>query len=122
MTSNWTFGSRPLPEETVVEDPNTGGKKGKKPEEYAYIPVDALAQVARVYGFGAEKYEPWNWAKGYRWSLSLSALLRHIEAFRRGEYLDPESGLPHLAHATFHLFTLMEFHEKELGTDDRWMP
>jgi hypothetical protein len=50
--------------ESVVTDPTTGGQKGKKPEEYALIPVGALAEIARVYGFGARKYEPNNWRKG----------------------------------------------------------
>lgn len=111
-----------IPESTEKRyvDPVTGGQKGQKLEEYAYIPAHPLAEVARVYGMGAKKYEPWNWSKGYPWSLSYSALFRHIEAHRRGESLDPDSGLSHLAHAAFHLFTLMEFDRAGLGTDDRW--
>lgn len=105
--------------EVRVIDPKTGGAKGKKPEAYAYIPTAPLAEVARVYGMGAEKYEPWNWAKGYAWSLSLSAMQRHIEAFKARTPKDSESGLHHLAHAAFHLFALMEFERLKLGTDDR---
>ena|SRR5687768_9906439 len=108
--------------QTIVEDPETGGKKGAKAEEYALIPPGALAEVARVYGMGSRKYEPFNWALGYRWSLSYSALFRHIEAHRSGQSTDPESGYSHLAHAAFHLFTLMEFEKHGLGTDDRWTP
>jgi hypothetical protein len=110
------------PVEVRATDPNTGGQKGKKPEEYALIPPFALAEVARVYGMGAKKYSAHNWAKGYPYSWALSALYRHVEAFRRGESTDAESGLSHLAHATFHLFTLMEFEKHGLGTDDRWIP
>jgi hypothetical protein len=113
----------PQPQATTevrFTDPETGGQKGQKPEEYAFIPSHPLAEVARVYGMGAEKYEPWNWAKGYPWRLSYSALYRHIEAHRRGESVDPDSGFSHLAHAAFHLFTLMEFERLGLGTDDRW--
>lgn len=95
--------------EVRVVDPETGGMKGKKPERYSLIPAEALAEVARVYGFGAEKYDDNNWRKGYAWSLSLDALQRHIEAFRMGESFDPESNLHHLAHAVFHLFTLITF-------------
>ncbi len=105
--------------EVRVIDPKTGGAKGKKPEAYALIPAAPLAEVARVYGMGAEKYEPWNWAKGYAWSLSLSALQRHIEAFRQRVDRDPESGLHHLSHAVFHCLALMEFSRLKLGTDDR---
>lgn len=110
------------PVEVRATDPNTGGQKGKKPEEYALIPPFALAEVARVYGMGAKKYSAHNWAKGYPYSWALSALYRHVEAFRRGENTDPESRFSHLAHAAFHLFTLMEFEKHGLGTDDRWIP
>jgi hypothetical protein len=64
-----------------------------------------------VYGFGAEKYDDTNWVKGYSWRLSWGAMMRHIEAMRDGEYLDPESGLPHLAHAAWHCMTLMYYAE-----------
>lgn len=110
---------RPV-DENRITDPESGGQKGEKAEEYAYIPSHPLAEVARVYGTGAKKYEPWNWSKGYAWRLSYSALYRHIEAHRRGESVDPDSGHSHLAHAAFHLFTLMEFERLGLGTDDRW--
>lgn len=105
--------------ETRVTDPETGGQKGRKAEEYALIPVAALAAEARVYGYGATKYAPNNWRKGYAWSLSYSAMMRHLNAFWRGEFYDPESGQPHLAHAKFHCNTLMTFFWEGLGTDDR---
>ena len=105
--------------EIRVTDPKTGGQKGKKPEAYALIPPHPLAEVARVYGKGAEKYNAWNWNKGYAWSLSLSALQRHIEAFKMRISLDHDDGLHHLAHAAFHLFALMEFERMGIGTDDR---
>jgi hypothetical protein len=105
--------------EERITDPKTGGQKGRKPEAYAYIPTEPLAEVARVYGMGAAKYEPWNWTKAYAWSLSISALQRHIEAFRGRASKDVESGLHYLAHACFHLFALMEFERLGIGTDDR---
>lgn len=105
--------------EVRITDPTTGGQKGQKQEQYSMIPVDPLAEVARVYGYGAQKYDRDNWRKGYAWSLSIDALMRHIEQFRRGESMDTESGRQHLAHAAFHLFTLMEYDSKGLGTDDR---
>lgn len=107
------------PEEVRATDPETGGQKGKKLEEFALVPVYPRQEVARVYGYGATKYSEGNWRKGYPWSWSLSALYRHIAAFEAGESLDPESGRHHLAHASFHLNTLMEFERLGLGTDDR---
>lgn len=97
----------------------TGGEKGRKAEEYSLIPPLPLAEIARVYGYGARKYKPGNWLKGYPYSWSLDAMQRHIEAFRRGEEIDPESGLSHLAHASFHCMGLMHFSMTNTGTDDR---
>lgn len=102
-----------------VIDPVTGGAKGMKPERYGLIPVEAIAELARVYGYGSQKYDDNNWRKGYKWGLSYDALQRHINAFWAGEEYDEESGLHHLAHAMFHLCTLFTFHTEELGTDDR---
>lgn len=106
-------------DEIRVTDPATGGQKGAKPENYSLIPVEALAEVARVYEFGAKKYEANNWRLGYAWSLSYSALMRHIQAFWGGEDMDPESGYHHLAHATFHLFSLMTWGQTHPEKDDR---
>jgi hypothetical protein len=107
-----------LDEERIV-DPTTGGAKGQKLARFDLIPPDPMWQLAEVYGLGAKKYEDDNWLKGYRWRLSIGALLRHVFMFLRGEYTDAESGKPHLAHAMFHCCALMEFHRLGRGTDDR---
>jgi hypothetical protein len=105
--------------EVRVIDPTTGGQKGIKPERFDLLPWEALEEVARVYAFGAEKYEDHNWWRGYKWSLSLGALFRHISRWMCGETNDQESGLHHLAHATFHCLTLISFQRAKRGTDDR---
>ena len=48
----------------------------------------------------------------------MDACLRHINLHRRGEEVDPESGLPHLAHAVACLMFLLEVSDKayELNT------
>lgn len=82
----------------------------------AQVALDALAEV---YGYGAQKYANRNWERGYAWELSISACYRHLRAFRAGQEDDPESKLPHLAHALFHVLALLTFLEYNLGTDDR---
>jgi hypothetical protein len=82
---------------------STGGEKGVKPQRYDLLPKAALDAIAEVYRFGAEKYEAHNWRRGYEWSKSYSAAMRHMTAHWDGETLDPESGLPHLAHAGCHI-------------------
>lgn len=106
--------------EVCIVDPKTGGMKGSKPERFDLIPWAAMEEVARVYHFGTTKgYDANNWRKGYAWSLSIAALFRHIVEFVLGKKTDAESKLHPLAHAAFHIFTLMTFDWECLGTDDR---
>ena len=107
-------------EETRVIDETTGGQKGAKLAELGSIDPNGLIEVAEVAGFGSQKYEPFNYTKGYRWSLSYNALLRHVLLWLAGEDHDPESGKHHLAHAAWHCFTLMTFQRFGRGTDDRF--
>lgn len=99
----------------------TGGKKEVKQEAFALIPVEALETLARVYGRGAEKYEENNWRKGYSWSLSYSALQRHLNAFWRGEEIDSELQLPHIMLAAWHCFALFQFTLEQREYDDRFI-
>ena len=101
----------------------TGGEKGTKDERFDLIPISALTQLARHYGVGARKYADNQWRKGYEWSKSYAALMRHMTAHWDGETHDPESGLPHLAHAGCHVaFMLTWLAEQGEGGqfDDRY--
>ena len=95
--------------EKRVVNPTTGGEKGSKDAQLGWAPPEAMLELARVYGHGAEKYAPHNYRKGYAWSLSYNALLRHLFAFLGGEDYDRESGLQHMAHAAWHCLTLTQF-------------
>lgn len=106
--------------ETRVVDPETGGEKGSKPAQLTAVHAGALLKLGEVAGFGASKYARHNFLKGYAWSLSSDAHLRHFLAWQGGEDNDPESGLPHLAHAAWHDLALLAFQLEGLGTDDRW--
>lgn len=76
---------------------------------YWLIPHRALAALADVLTYGAEKYGAWNWLHVEDWrERYYNALIRHVEAWRAGEWLDPESGKPHLAHAAACIFFLFE--------------
>lgn len=92
---------------------STGGQKGVKPERHALLPKKGVAAIARVFAFGAVKYAAHNWRKRYEWDKSIDALQRHIDAFVDGETFDPESKLPHLAHAGFHILVLLTWLEED---------
>ena len=84
------------------------------------VPTAAIEQIAQVLTFGAGKYGDNNWCRGARWGRYYSALLRHVFAWWRGENLDPETGLSHLAHAGCCLLFLMEYQRNNWGSDDRF--
>jgi hypothetical protein len=84
------------------------------------IPTGPLLEVAKVLTYGAQKYDPYNWAKGIKWSRLIDAKLRHTLAFNAGEDLDPESGLPHLAHSICSDIFLLEFMKTHKELDDRY--
>lgn len=107
------------PLETRVVDPTTGGEKGQRATQMSTLDPVALDYVGRVGGMGAEKYDRYNYLKGYAWHLSYDAMMRHLQAFWMGEELDPESGLPHTAHAAWHCNALTSFWHRGIGTDDR---
>lgn len=90
---------------------------GKAPMEL--VPLSALEDCARVFGYGREKYAAWNWAKGMDWSVAYACLLRHMSAWFNGEDNDPESGLPHLGHAMCNLVMLSTFARTYPEGDDR---
>lgn len=90
---------------------------GKVPLEL--VPLSALEDCARVFGYGREKYAAWNWAKGMDWSIPYACLLRHMAAWFNGEDNDPESGLPHLGHAMCNLVMLSTFARTYPEGDDR---
>jgi hypothetical protein len=101
---------------------DTGGQKGQKLARIGSLDPRALMEVAKVAGFGEQKYSRLNYLKGYDWSLSYDACQRHLHAHWSGEELDPESGLPHLAHAAWHCLAQLAFLIHGLGTDDRFKP
>ena len=101
-------------------DPNTGGQKGAKMEVLGDIDPASLMDMARVAGYGRQKYEQYNYVRGYAWSLSYNAMQRHLAAWWGGEDTDPESGMPHLAHAAVHCCFLLTFQREGRGTDDRF--
>jgi hypothetical protein len=91
-----------------------GKKFDQDKSRWDLLPFGALEQVAQVITYGAKKYEPENWKKvPESRGRYFAASLRHLTAWFRGEKLDPESGLPHLAHAACCLLFLMWFDNQE---------
>jgi hypothetical protein len=70
---------------------------------------NAVLEVAKVLTFGAKKYDDDNWKKVPDARRRYSAALdRHMNALHRGEKVDPETGLSHLAHAACCVLFMLE--------------
>jgi hypothetical protein len=103
----WEKFVRPTPEQRLAEDaisPHVGEQRGRKFDgEKARMDLlhpAFLVDVSKVLTFGARKYAPDNWKKVRHGRLRyFGAILRHLYAWKTGETNDPETGLPHLAHA-----------------------
>lgn len=79
---------------------------------------DAIVEVAKVATMGAQKYDDHNWRKGMKWSRLLDAAERHLLKYNKGERVDEESGLSHLAHVAWNLMALIEYEINNVGEDD----
>lgn len=73
------------------------------------LPFTELEDVVQVLEFGAKKYSAHNWRKGMPVHKVFNSTLRHLFAWWRGEDIDPESGLPHLAHAICNILFIKNY-------------
>lgn len=100
---------------------NEGGTKYDKDKpRMELLDAEFLEGVARVLTFGAVKYAAHNWRGGISWSRLIGASFRHLTAILKGEWLDEESGLPHVHHLGCCVMFLswMGLHRRDL--DDRY--
>jgi len=104
----------------VAEENGTKFDVDKNPLEL--LPTEALKEIGLVLKYGAQKYDPWNWKKGMRWSRLAGAALRHLYAWLEREPSDPETNLSHLAHLGCCVLFLITYEKLRIGIDDRWQP
>lgn len=83
------------------------------------IPASAIEALGRAMTYGSRKYDDHNWANGFEWDRLVGSLLRHMNAWRAGQDLDPESGLSHIDHVLANAAMLAAHIEEGLGNDNR---
>lgn len=105
--------------DTAPGSTNPGVKFDQEKPRVDLLPPGALLQIAEVLRYGATKYSERNWEKGLARRRVLSAAIRHLFAYMSGEDLDPESGLPHVAHAGCCILFLIEYTILGIGDDER---
>jgi hypothetical protein len=99
----------PKPQPAAVE---LGRKDDNGKPRWDLLPLEAVGQVVDVLTFGEQKYAPDGWrhvpSPRRRY---YAAAMRHLVAWWLGSPTDPESGLPHLAHAACCILFLLETDE-----------
>ena len=87
---------------------NLGIKFDKEKLRYDLLPPEILEAAATIFTFGANKYGANNWQKLEDFNNRYyAALERHIQAWRKGEKVDKESGERHLSHALVNVMFLL---------------
>ena len=102
----------------AVENPKASAGAAK-------LPLWLLSPIAKAHWCMAQfagmlKYGAWNWrAAGVNVSTYLSAMERHIEAYKSGERCDPVDGTHHLGNIMACCAILLEGEARGNLTDDR---
>jgi len=86
-------------------------KNDKDKVRMELLDPDFIIGTAEVLTFGAKKYEAENWKKATGKDIARyeGAILRHLMAYRKGEKIDPETGLSHLYHISCNTMFLAYF-------------
>lgn len=82
--------------------------------DFSLVPPVALTEVARVLTHALKKYPRDNWKKNKEPHRYVAAILRHVFAYMRGEKMDPESGMHHMACAVCSAMFLVELDAREI--------
>lgn len=116
-----TTAESPTPPKTA--DGSGGNPKdaiGRSKAPLHLIPGPALIYQAYVHDLGARKYGPYNWRNSpVNLTVYLAAMERHLLSVLDGEDLDPESGLPHVAHIAAGCNIVLDAKEQGTLIDDR---
>ena len=101
-------------EEANMDKPNQQAKADQGKPHPSYVPVALIEGVMAVREMGTKKYgDPDNWRK-VEPERYHQAMLRHILAAWNDPYkIDPESGLPHIAHVATNIAFLLEMKEEK---------
>jgi len=81
-----------------------------------------MEQLGQAMTYGANKYSDDNYltGEGLTYRRLYASLQRHLLAWYARKDIDPESGLPHLAHAAGALLMLITSISEGKGKDDRY--
>jgi predicted RNA-binding Zn-ribbon protein involved in translation (DUF1610 family) len=100
-------------------DESVGKDSGRDDLRFDLIPPGPLEYLVRAFGRNADSYGADNWKTGVPFTAAYSAMMSHVQEWRKGHDLDDETGLPHLALALFWIFALIWYGDNLPDLDDR---
>jgi len=103
----------------MTEQKGGGLRYNQGKARHDLVPALAQNEYAKVLTLGAKKYAERNWERGMKWSMVIASLERHLNAFKRGEDIDPETGLLHTAQMMCNAAFLTEYFHTFPQGDDR---
>lgn len=121
-------GACPGEAKRVYVDKSESATKASNPKDSigdTKVPLWLLSPIAKAHWAlgqyaGMLKYGAWNWRKaGVRTSVYLSAMERHLEAYKSGEQHDPVDGSHHLGNIMACCAILLDADAAGMLTDDR---
>jgi len=92
----------------------SGIKNDENKLRWSLLPIKQVETVVKVLQKGSIKYSDDNWQKVDNFeNRYYDAMMRHLTSWKNGERLDPETKLPHLAHAICNGLFLMWFDDNK---------
>lgn len=80
------------------------------------VDPEFIVGIAEILGYGAEKYEPYSFQKVTNGlDKYYAAAMRHLLAWRTGDFEDVETGQNHLLHAACNLMFLLRLQHMEIA-------
>lgn len=96
----------------------TGVKYDTGKARYDLLPELALHEMVLNLTYGASKYAPENWRKVPEpENRYFAAAQRHLWAYKRGEPIDPENDLHHLAAAAVNIMFILDIELRKQQKD-----
>jgi hypothetical protein len=102
----------------ITENPKEAAGRAKTPLHL--IPTVFSKQVSLALDWGGQRYSHWNWRDaGVNATTYIGAMRRHLDAWQDGEDMDPDSGLPHIAHIAASCAIILDAERVGKLNDDR---
>lgn len=87
--------------------------------DLSMLPPEGLEEATKAFMDGMKKYGRHQYRSGMEWSRLVSAMMRHINQFNKGEDRASDSGVHHLGHVIANCMMLLDYYYNNLGTDNR---